>query len=57
MLHVVQTKYSKGITSGLYRAELDVNTMLVYYTLIFNINENTSSEKMLNNLRSIRIPY
>jgi hypothetical protein len=36
----------KGIQNGLYRPDLDVDTYVkFYYILIFNINENTSSEK------------
>ncbi|WP_268848620.1 TetR/AcrR family transcriptional regulator [Flavobacterium aestivum] len=36
----------KGIAQGLYRKELNVeNYIKFYYTLIFSINENTSSEK------------
>jgi hypothetical protein len=45
----------KGITSGLYRAELDVNTKF-YYTLIFNINEN-SSEKIAQQLELEALEY
>ncbi len=34
----------KGINEGLYRENLDVNNYIkFYYTLIFNINENTAS--------------
>lgn len=37
---------NKGISEGLYRANLDVdNYIKFYYTLIFNINENTMLEK------------
>jgi len=36
----------KGIDNGLYRRNIDVDTYVkFYYILIFNINENTSSEK------------
>ncbi len=36
----------KGIEQGLYRKELDIETYIsFYYTLIFSINGNTSSEK------------
>jgi TetR/AcrR family transcriptional regulator, biofilm operon repressor len=36
----------KGIEQGLYRKELDIETYVTfYYTLIFSINSNTSSEK------------
>jgi AcrR family transcriptional regulator len=36
----------KGIEQGLYRKELDIETYVsFYYTLIFSINGNTSSEK------------
>ncbi|WP_339921528.1 TetR/AcrR family transcriptional regulator [uncultured Flavobacterium sp.] len=48
----------KGITSGLYRAELDVDTYVkFYYTLIFNINENTSSEKIAQQLELEALEY
>ena len=34
----------KGINEGLYRENLDINNYVkFYYTLIFNINENTAS--------------
>lgn len=36
----------KGIEEGLYRADLEVETVVTfYYTLIFSINENTVYEK------------
>lgn len=36
----------KGMQEGLYRADLDIKTAVdFYYTLIFNINENTVYEK------------
>jgi len=35
----------KGISEGLYRKDLDIDTYVkFYYTLIFHINESTSSE-------------
>ena len=36
----------KGITQGLYRSDVDVESnVLFYYSLIFSINENTPSER------------
>lgn len=36
----------KGISQGLYRKELDINAYVsFYYALIFDINENTRSER------------
>ncbi|MEZ7499643.1 TetR/AcrR family transcriptional regulator [Flavobacterium sp. Arc3] len=41
-----QQNIQKGIQNELYRADLSINTYVkFYYTLIFNINENTKSEK------------
>lgn len=48
----------KGIAQGLYRAELDIETHVrFYYTLIFNINENTSSEKEAQKLELKALEY
>lgn len=41
-----QQNIQKGIKNELYRADLSIsNYVKFYYTLIFNINENTKSEK------------
>jgi AcrR family transcriptional regulator len=48
----------KGIDNGLYRPDLDVDTYVkFYYTLIFNINENTSSEKEAQKLELEALEY
>jgi len=48
----------KGIENGLYRADLDIDTYVkFYYTLIFNINENTSSEKEAQKLELDALEY
>jgi AcrR family transcriptional regulator len=48
----------KGIAAGLYRTHLDVDTYVkFYYTLIFNINENTSSEKIAQKLELEALEY
>ncbi len=48
----------KGIASGLYRNDLDVDTYVqFYYTLIFSINENTSSEKEARKLELEALEY
>lgn len=48
----------KGINEGLYRANLDVdNYIKFYYTLIFNINENTMLEKDAHVLELIALEY
>ncbi|EIA09800.1 TetR/AcrR family transcriptional regulator [Flavobacterium frigoris] len=48
----------KGIANGLYRTDLDIDTYVkFYYTLIFNINENTSSEKVAQKLELEALEY
>ena len=48
----------KGIGNGLYRTDLDIDTYVkFYYALIFNINENTSSEKEAQKLELEALEY
>lgn len=48
----------KGIASGLYREGLDIEAYVqFYYTLIFSINENTSSEKEAKRLELRALEY
>jgi AcrR family transcriptional regulator len=48
----------KGIDNGLYRNDLNIDTYVkFYYTLIFNINENTSSEKEAQKLELQALEY
>jgi len=48
----------KGINEGLYRKELDIeNYVKFYYTLIFNINENTMLEKDAQELELKALEY
>jgi AcrR family transcriptional regulator len=48
----------KGINEGLYRENLDVdNYVKFYYTLIFNINENTMLEKDAHELEVKALEY
>ncbi|MEW5676775.1 TetR/AcrR family transcriptional regulator [Flavobacterium enshiense] len=48
----------KGITEGMYRKELDIKTAVdFYYTLIFNINENTVYEKDAHELEIKALEY
>lgn len=48
----------KGIREGLYRADLDIKTTVeFYYTLIFNINENTIYEKDVRELEIKALEY
>jgi hypothetical protein len=48
----------KGIGNGLYRTDLDIDTYVkFYYVLIFNINENTSSEKEAQKLELAALEY
>lgn len=43
--HWFRENIKKGIAEDLYRKEIDIETYIkFYYTLIFHINENTSSE-------------
>ena len=49
---------TKGIREGLYRENLDVdNYVKFYYTLIFNINENTMLEKDAHELEVKALEY
>ena len=48
----------KGINEGLYRENLDINNYVkFYYTLIFNINENTMLEKDAHELEVKALEY
>ena len=48
----------KGINEGLYRENLDIdNYVKFYYTLIFNINENTMLEKDSHELEVKALEY
>lgn len=48
----------KGINEGLYRENLDIdNYVKFYYTLIFNINENTMLEKDAHELELKALEY
>ena len=48
----------KGINEGLYRENLDIdNYVKFYYTLIFNINENTMLEKDAHGLEVKALEY
>lgn len=48
----------KGIQTKLYRKDLNVeNYVRFYYTLIFNINENTISEKVAFDLEQDALEY
>jgi AcrR family transcriptional regulator len=48
----------KGIQQGLYRKDIEVETYTqFYYTLIFSINGNTSSEKEANKLELEALEY
>ena len=43
---VFRQNITKGIKEGLYRENIDIESSVrFYYTLIFNINETTKSEK------------
>jgi AcrR family transcriptional regulator len=48
----------QGIEQGLYRKDLDIEVYLkFYYTLIFTINENTSSEREAKRLELEALEY
>lgn len=48
----------KGIENGLYREDVDIDTYVkFYYTLIFSINETTSSEKEVQKLELNALEY
>jgi hypothetical protein len=49
---------AKGIKEGLYRENIDVESSVrFYYTLIFNINETTKSEKEVFELEYHALEY
>ncbi|MCW2118234.1 TetR/AcrR family transcriptional regulator [Flavobacterium sp. 7A] len=49
---------TRGIESGLYRKELDIEAYVqFYYTLIFSLHENTSSEKEAQRLELQALEY
>jgi AcrR family transcriptional regulator len=55
---VFKQNIENGIQQGLYRKEMLVDTYVVfYYTLIFSINGNTSSEKELKELELQALEY
>ena len=55
---VFKQNIEKGIQQGLYRKEMLIDTYVVfYYTLIFSINGNTSSEKELKELELQALEY
>ena len=48
----------KGKAEGLYRSEINVEAyVFFYYTLLFSINENTSSEKEAKKLELLALEY
>lgn len=56
--HTFRQNIEKGIQQGLYRDNLDTETYVsFYYILIFNINENTSSEKEAKRLELEALEY
>ena len=49
---------AKGISQGLYRDDIDIDIYVkLYYTLIFSINENTKSEKEVQELELHALEY
>lgn len=53
-----QQNIEKGIQQGLYRNTIDVSVyVFMYYALIFNINENISSEKEAKKLELEALEY
>ncbi len=56
--HCFRENIEKGIKFGLYRENLEIELAIkFYYTLIFNINENTISEKELLKQELIALEY
>lgn len=56
--HCFRQNIEKGIQQELYRENLDIETYVgFYYTLIFSINENTSSEKEAKRLELEALEY
>jgi len=55
---IFKQNIEKGIQGGLYRKDIAVDTYVeFYYTLIFSINGNISSEKKLNELELQALEY
>jgi TetR/AcrR family transcriptional regulator, biofilm operon repressor len=55
---VFKQNIEKGIKEGLYRAEIPIDTYVkFYYTLIFEINGNTISEKEAQHLELEALEY
>lgn len=55
---IFETNIEKGIKEGLYRADINIMSFVYfYYTLIFEINENTSSEKEVKKLELDALEY
>lgn len=55
---VFKKNIEKGIQQELYRKDIDIDTYVhFYYTLIFSINGNTSSEKEANRLEFEALEY
>ncbi len=55
---VFKQNIEKGIQQGLYRKSTPIDTYVdFYYTLIFNINGNISSEKIANELELQALEY
>lgn len=56
--HVFNQNIEKGIQQGLYRKEISIKTYVdFYYTLIFSINGNVSSEKLASELELQALEY
>ena len=55
---VFRQNIAKGIKEGLYRENIDIESSVrFYYTLIFNINETTKSEKEVFELEYHALEY
>lgn len=55
---IFRQNIEKGITEGLYRKEINVESAVkFYYTLIFSINETTKSEKEVFDLEYHALEY
>ena len=56
--HWFRENIKKGISEGLYRKDLDIETYVkFYYILIFHINENTSMEKEAKRIELEALEY
>jgi hypothetical protein len=56
--HCFRQNIEKGISEGLYRKDIDIETYVkFYYILIFHINENTSSEKEAKRIELEALEY